>query len=92
MRIIRFEDETGQVRLGEEEEDGRARILAGDLLGDLEPTGESVTVGKLLAPLVPTNILCIGLNYREHAVESGAKIPEYPVLFMKPTSAWHPGR
>ncbi len=87
MRIIRFEDETGQVRLGEEEGDGRARILAGDLLGDLEPTGESVTVGKLLAPLVPTNILCIGLNYREHAVESGAKIPEYPVLFMKPTSA-----
>ena len=35
-------------------------------------------IDKLLAPLVPTDILCIGLNYREHAAESGSAIPENP--------------
>jgi len=38
---------------------------------------------KLLAPIDPPVILCIGLNYRKHAAETGAKIPEHPVLFMK---------
>jgi 2-keto-4-pentenoate hydratase/2-oxohepta-3-ene-1,7-dioic acid hydratase in catechol pathway len=33
------------------------------------------------------SLLCIGLNYRHHAVESGGKIPEYPVVFMKQTAA-----
>ncbi len=32
-------------------------------------------------------IMCIGLNYAEHAAETGAKLPEEPVLFMKATSA-----
>ena len=31
----------------------------------------------------PTKIVCVGLNYREHAIESGADIPTEPVLFMK---------
>ncbi len=31
----------------------------------------------------PTKIICVGLNYREHAKESGAAVPEEPVLFMK---------
>ena len=31
----------------------------------------------------PTKIICVGLNYREHAIESGAPIPQEPVLFMK---------
>ena len=53
-----------------------------------KPTGKStaLTEVKLLAPVVPSNIYCIGLNYREHATESGIAIPETPVVFMKPTS------
>ena len=39
------------------------------------------------APVAPTGILAIGLNYRHHAEETHAKIPEYPVLFMKSASA-----
>lgn len=31
----------------------------------------------------PTKIICVGLNYREHAIEAGADIPSEPVLFMK---------
>jgi len=40
-------------------------------------------IEKLLAPLIPTDILCIGLNYREHAKESNSTIPENPMLFIK---------
>ncbi|NKB70164.1 MAG: DUF2437 domain-containing protein [Candidatus Latescibacteria bacterium] len=92
MRIIRFLDAEGQVRLGQETEDGQARVLSGDLYGDLQATDQILTPAKPLAPVEPTNIFCIGLNYREHAIESGAAIPDSPVVFMKPTSTLcHPG-
>lgn len=43
---------------------------------------------RLGAPLTsPGKLLCIGLNYRKHAEETGAAIPKEPVLFMKATSA-----
>ncbi|HVK07053.1 MAG TPA: fumarylacetoacetate hydrolase family protein, partial [Armatimonadaceae bacterium] len=51
------------------------------------PTGEVVAVARLLPPVAPSNVLCIGLNYRRHAEESNMEIPERPVLFLKPTSA-----
>ncbi len=38
---------------------------------------------KILAPIAPSQILGIGLNYRRHAEETKAKIPDYPVLFGK---------
>jgi 2-keto-4-pentenoate hydratase/2-oxohepta-3-ene-1,7-dioic acid hydratase in catechol pathway len=92
MRIIRFIDEQGNTQLGEEPQEGQARILSGDLYGQLETTGKTATVAKLLAPIEPTNIFCIGLNYREHAEESGVQPPEKPLIFMKPTSTLaHPG-
>jgi 2-keto-4-pentenoate hydratase/2-oxohepta-3-ene-1,7-dioic acid hydratase in catechol pathway len=47
------------------------------------PTDEQ----KLLAPVVPTAIWCIGLNYRQHAAETHAKIPDYPILFAKGLNA-----
>jgi 2-keto-4-pentenoate hydratase/2-oxohepta-3-ene-1,7-dioic acid hydratase in catechol pathway len=87
MRIIRFLDTQGAVRLGEDAGESRARPLSGDLFGKLSAASETVPVHKLLAPLAPANIYCIGLNYREHAAESGAAIPTNPVVFMKPTSA-----
>src|SRR5262245_45086795 len=43
---------------------------------------------KLLAPIPdPAKIICVGLNYRDHAAESGAKIPSEPILFSKYTTA-----
>ncbi len=42
---------------------------------------------RLLAPCVPTKLICIGLNYRAHAEESGNQLPKAPLLFMKPPSA-----
>ena len=46
-------------------------------------TAEKADVAKLLAPIQPSSIICIGLNYRRHAQELGAKFPEYPVVFFK---------
>lgn len=43
---------------------------------------------RLGSPIArPSKIVCIGLNYRDHAEETGAKIPEEPILFMKSTTA-----
>ncbi len=93
MRIIRFSTTEGEVVFGQEREGDEVELLEGDLFDGLRPTGRSARIGELLAPLDPLNIFCIGLNYREHAAETGAPLPENPVIFMKPTSALnHPQR
>src|SRR5687767_852005 len=84
MKIIRFQS-GGQTHLGQATDDSyrSARKIEGDLLSTYRVTDETLRVEKLLAPIVPTDILCIGLNYREHAKESGSQIPENPMLFQK---------
>ena len=42
---------------------------------------------RLLAPCVPTKVVAVGLNYRDHARELGMAVPENPVLFLKPPTA-----
>ena len=42
---------------------------------------------QLLAPVVPSKVVCVGRNYREHAAELGNKMPEEPLLFLKAPSA-----
>jgi len=92
MKIIRFLDEAGSVRFGTPTSPDHARLLKQDPFISLELEDRQVRVSKLLSPIVPTSILCIGLNYRHHAAESGAKPPERPILFMKtPNSVQHPG-
>src|SRR5687768_2739270 len=82
MRIVRFLS-GGKEYLGRQVDDGNAIEIEGGLFGPRRETGRRLRVEKLLAPLVPTDILCIGLNYREHAAESGSSIPENPMLFIK---------
>lgn len=92
MHIVRFMDENGQDGYGHAYSNGKAMRLAGNLFTGLEETGENVNVKKILAPLVPSAILAIGLNYHRHAEETGSEIPRYPVLFMKnPASVTNPG-
>jgi 2-keto-4-pentenoate hydratase/2-oxohepta-3-ene-1,7-dioic acid hydratase in catechol pathway len=64
----------------------------GRLRGWLEAKGESaprVDAATRLGPAVcrPSKIVCIGLNYRDHAKETGAKAPSEPVIFFKASSA-----
>src|ERR1041385_4176574 len=42
---------------------------------------------KVLAPVAPSKIVCVGRNYREHAAELGNKMPDEPLLFLKAPSA-----
>ncbi|HEY6414158.1 MAG TPA: fumarylacetoacetate hydrolase family protein [Edaphobacter sp.] len=42
---------------------------------------------RLLAPVTPSKILCIGRNYRDHATELGNEVPKEPLLFLKPPSS-----
>ncbi len=91
MKIARLELADGTTCFAQPTDDGSYLRLEGDLFGSLTETTEPVT-GKLLAPVSPIDILCIGLNYRRHAEESGAAIPKYPVMFMKTTtSVQNPG-
>lgn len=83
MKIVRFLDQNDTPHYGAQKPDGSVERLTGDLFGSLQPTGETVPVKKLLAPLEPKAILCIGLNYKKHAAESGAKSPDLPILFVK---------
>src|SRR5579884_1801948 len=82
MRIIRFLS-GGKTFWGQSIDGGAARRIDGDLRGRFQVTDELLHVDKMLAPIVPTDILCIGLNYRAHAAESGSAIPENPMLFIK---------
>ena len=82
MRIARFQS-GGKVHTGQLIDDTTARRIEGDLFGPHRVTDERLKIEKLLAPLIPTDILCIGLNYREHAAESGSTIPLNPMLFIK---------
>ena len=83
MNIIRCQTAKGHIAHAALQSDGSALKLDGDIYGSPQVTSEKVIVAKLLAPIVPSSIICIGLNYRRHAAEAGAKHPEYPVVFFK---------
>lgn len=92
MRIIRYQDPQGAVHYGAQLPDESVLLIAGDIFGAFEVTKERARVGKLLAPVAPAGIVCIGLNYRRHAAESNLPVPAHPVVFMKlPTSVQNPG-
>jgi 2-keto-4-pentenoate hydratase/2-oxohepta-3-ene-1,7-dioic acid hydratase in catechol pathway len=83
MKIIRYLDHQENEHYGAEREDGSIFELAGALFAGLKLTSRPADVKKRLSPVRPCQILGIGLNYRRHAEETNAKIPEFPVLFAK---------
>jgi len=82
MKIIRHLTPAGPAYAALQS-DGSAREISGDVYGAFTVSDRAVQPGKLLAPVAPTNILCIGLNYKRHAAESNNPPPPYPVLFVK---------
>jgi 2-keto-4-pentenoate hydratase/2-oxohepta-3-ene-1,7-dioic acid hydratase in catechol pathway len=88
MRIVRFSDDNGKLLWGKCLGDGSADLLAQSPLDNPpETTGRKVPIYRLLTPIEPTNVFCIGKNYREHAAEMDSEVPPRPIIFMKPTSA-----
>ena len=91
MKIARIELEEGEIRFARLTKEG-LELLEGDLFGGFQPTGKKAGKHRLLAPIIPHAILCIGLNYRAHAEEMKSRLPDYPVLFFKnPSALLNPG-
>jgi 2-keto-4-pentenoate hydratase/2-oxohepta-3-ene-1,7-dioic acid hydratase in catechol pathway len=59
------------------------------LVAGYQTTGERVPLKevKLLAPTIPSKIICIGKNFADHAAEIGEEVTEEPLIFFKPSSA-----
>ena len=93
MRIARVADESGRVRHGSPTTDPAVfEELDGSWAEGFRPTGRRFRAARLLAPLDPPVVYAIGLNYRDHAAETGAPVPDYPVVFMKnPRAVTRPG-
>jgi 2-keto-4-pentenoate hydratase/2-oxohepta-3-ene-1,7-dioic acid hydratase in catechol pathway len=87
MKIIRYENTKKEIHYAALQPDGTALAIDGDIFGQFAVTNQTVKPHKLLAPVVPVNLFCVGLNYRRHAEEGNSPIPERPVLFMKATTA-----
>ncbi len=56
--------------------------------GDPEFVGVAVELDelKVLAPTIPSKIICVGKNYADHAAEMNSSVPEEPVIFLKPNT------
>ena len=70
------------------EEGGTWRLLEGDLFGRHTAGREIASTGHtLLAPVMPSKMVCIGLNYKDHAAEQNKPLPTSPLMFIKPSTA-----
>jgi len=72
--------------------DGELFRLRGDVFGspsfDRKPTPRKGV--KTLVPVVPTKIICVGLNYADHARETGKELPKEPLIWFKATTSLLP--
>ena len=69
--------------------DDKVGPIIGDIFGEYrrQEVELPLTAVRLLAPIQPSKIICIGRNYAEHAREHNVEVPKVPLLFMKPPSA-----
>ena len=92
MKIVRYQDGS-LVKYGVIEKE-TIREMEGDPFSHFHLTSKAKKVGeaKLLSPCLPSKIVALGLNYRDHAEEVKLPIPDNPLLFIKPsTSVIGPG-
>jgi 2-keto-4-pentenoate hydratase/2-oxohepta-3-ene-1,7-dioic acid hydratase in catechol pathway len=101
MRLLRV-GETGQEKPAVLDEAGHARDISGVIgdidgatlgrggleeVAAIDPLSLPILEGRLGPPIArPGMVLCIGLNYEDHARETGARIPDEPILFQKATN------
>jgi 2-keto-4-pentenoate hydratase/2-oxohepta-3-ene-1,7-dioic acid hydratase in catechol pathway len=63
--------------------------VAGHPFAPVQPTGVRSPLPdvRLLAPVLPSKVVCIGKNYADHAAEMGGEAPKAPLLFLKPSTS-----
>ena len=69
--------------------DDHVVLLDGHPFGSVARTDQAAPLAnvRLLAPVIPTKILCVGKNYVDHAQEMGGDVPAEPLIFSKPATA-----
>src|SRR5260370_7680360 len=82
MKIIRYEDSSGMIHYAAENAGGSYLLIEGEPFGQHSLTQQSAAVRKILAPVAPVAIWCIGQNYLQHAAEVGMSPGEHPVAFI----------
>ncbi len=91
MRICRFTTSDGPARIGLVEGESVLPLADGETIDSFPSprTASAVAISevRLLAPVAPSKIVCVGRNYREHAAELGNKMPDEPLLFLKAPSS-----
>lgn len=93
MRFVRFAIGS-TIGYGTAVQDGRVRAISSTPFLPWEPTNEvfSLDQVRVLAPVLPSKVVAVGLNYRAHAEETDKPVPTEPMLFLKPsTSVIGPG-
>jgi 2-keto-4-pentenoate hydratase/2-oxohepta-3-ene-1,7-dioic acid hydratase in catechol pathway len=86
MRVVRiFHEEDVRYGLADE---STVTLISDEPFAAWEPEGiVALPHAQLLAPTVPTKIVCAGLNYKGHAREMGHELPAEPVIFLKPPTS-----
>ena len=79
MKLIRYLNKRETVGFAALQPDGSVIQVVGGIYESPNLTGEKAGVVKLLAPIEPTTIICVGLNYQRRAQETGAQFPHTPV-------------
>jgi len=90
MHLVRFLADRNSSPLYGMWRDGYVRVAAASPFdGMVVGTSEKYSIDEvtLLAPCIPSKIVAVGLNYRDHAEELGMALPEEPLLFLKPPSS-----
>jgi len=87
MRLARFLTDEGRECVGRLVAERVAEPLLGELFGTLAFAATRVHVARFLPPVRPPNIFAIGRNYGAHAAETGANLPDTPLVFLKATTA-----
>lgn len=86
MRVVRVLHD-GDCRYGLANDD-TVTLMSDEPFAAWEPEGVlALADAHLLAPVAPTKIVCVGLNYRSHIAEMGHETPAEPVIFIKPSTA-----
>lgn len=87
MKIVRIKS-GDDITYGIADTEG-VQVYRGSPFVAWEPTESIVPWPKvqLLAPVIPTKVICVGKNYEDHASEMGGETPESPLIFMKPATA-----
>lgn len=92
MKMVRFRTARHPAGCWGRVDGPRVAVLAGEFFaGELEPTGETVSLGELtdyLSPVPPPpNLIAIGANYFDHCQECGTPPPTHPLMFLKATTS-----